>query len=59
MDDKPEKSYSPAKTVQKAFAILELLGEKQPLRATQIATGLGLSRSNVLRRLSTLSELGA
>ena len=58
MIDPGEKSYSPAKTVRKAFAILELLGEKQPLRAADTAARLGLSRSNVLRLLSTLSEMG-
>ncbi|RJQ65292.1 MAG: IclR family transcriptional regulator [Desulfobacteraceae bacterium] len=53
-----KKSYSPAKTVKKAFALLEIVAERQPVRASDIAERLGLSRSNVHRLLSTLAELG-
>jgi IclR family transcriptional regulator, KDG regulon repressor len=52
------KSYSPATTVAKAFKILELIGERQPVRAVEIARELKLHRSNAHRLLSTLTELG-
>jgi DNA-binding IclR family transcriptional regulator len=51
-------SYSPAKTVKKAFALLEIVAERQPVRASELSDRLGLSRSNVHRLLSTLAELG-
>lgn len=53
-----QKSYSEAKTVQKALKILERLGEQQPLSPSEIAEQLKLSRSNVHRLLFTLEELG-
>ena len=53
-----QKSYSAAKTVQKALRILESLGEQQPQRPSEIARQLGLSRSNIHRLLSTLEEMG-
>ncbi len=53
-----KKSYSEAKTVQKALKILESLGERQPLRPSDIAQELGLSRSNIHRLLFTLEEMG-
>jgi len=53
-----QKSYSAAKTVQKALKILESLGERQPQRPSEIAEQLGLSRSNVHRLLFTLEEMG-
>jgi DNA-binding IclR family transcriptional regulator len=53
-----QKSYSAAKTVQKALKILESLGERQPLKPSEIARQLELSRSNVHRLLSTLEEMG-
>jgi DNA-binding IclR family transcriptional regulator len=53
-----QKSYSAAKTVQKALRILESLGEQQPLRPSEIARKLNLSRSNIHRLLSTLEEMG-
>jgi IclR family transcriptional regulator, KDG regulon repressor len=53
-----KKSYSAAKTVQKALKILESLGDGQPLRPSEIAKQLGLSRSNVHRLLFTLEEMG-
>ncbi|MEW6672204.1 MAG: IclR family transcriptional regulator [Thermodesulfobacteriota bacterium] len=51
-------SYSPAKTVKKAFALLEIVAEMQPVHVSDITERLGLSRSNVHRLLSTLTELG-
>ena len=53
-----QRSYSLATTVQKAFRLLEILGQKQPARPTEILKQLALSRSNVYRLLSTLQEMG-
>jgi IclR family KDG regulon transcriptional repressor len=53
-----QKSYSLATTVQKAFRLLEILGEKQPARPSEIVKQLALSRSNVYRLFSTLQEMG-
>jgi DNA-binding IclR family transcriptional regulator len=50
--------YSFARTVQKAFRLLEILGEKQPVRASEIVKQLALSRSTGYRLLSTLQEMG-
>jgi DNA-binding IclR family transcriptional regulator len=52
------KSYSTAKTVVKAFKILEILSEKQPLRASDLVRDLNLTRSNMHRLLSTMEDLG-
>jgi DNA-binding IclR family transcriptional regulator len=53
-----KNSYSPARTVQKAFKILEVIGEKQFVKPSELVKQLQLSRSNVHRLLSTLIELG-
>jgi DNA-binding IclR family transcriptional regulator len=53
-----QKSYSEAKTVQKALRILEMLGKQQPLSPSEISEQLKLSRSNVHRLLFTLEEMG-
>ena len=53
-----QRSYSLATTVQKAFRLLEILGEKQPARPSEIVKQLALSRSNVYRLFSTLQEMG-
>jgi IclR family KDG regulon transcriptional repressor len=53
-----QRSYSLATTVQKAFRLLEILGQKQPARPTEIVKQLALSRSNVYRLFSTLQEMG-
>ncbi len=52
------KSYSPAKTVQKAFSLLELLAEKQPAKPAELAKQLNLPRSNLYRLLATLIKMG-
>jgi DNA-binding IclR family transcriptional regulator len=52
------KSYALATTVQKAFRLLEILGDKQPARPSEIVKQLALSRSNVYRLFSTLQEMG-
>ena len=51
-------SYSKAITVQKAFTILELLGERQPARPSELIQQMKLSRSNLYRLLTTLQEMG-
>jgi DNA-binding IclR family transcriptional regulator len=52
------KSYSDAKTVQKAFKLLEFLGERQSAKPSDMVQQLKLTRSNVHRLLSTLEQLG-
>jgi DNA-binding IclR family transcriptional regulator len=51
------KSYSPAKTVEKALRLLEIIRDEQPVRPPTLASRLGLTRSNVHRLLATLEEL--
>ena len=51
-------SYSLAKTVGKAFGLLEALAAKQPARPPELAAQLTISRSNVHRLLATLEQLG-
>ncbi len=55
---KHKNPYSPAKTVKKAFRLLEFLGEKQPSRPSELVQQLKLTRSNVHRLLSTLEQVG-
>lgn len=50
-------SYSPAKTVEKALRLLEIIREQQPVRPAALTSRLGLTRSNVHRLLATLEEL--
>jgi len=54
----PQTPYSPAKTVQKTFWLLEHLAKRQPARPSELVQQLKLTRSNVHRLLSTLQELG-
>jgi len=51
-------SYTPAKTVQKALNILEMLAEAESLHPSDLARELGLSRSNVYRLLASLEAMG-
>jgi DNA-binding IclR family transcriptional regulator len=51
------RSYSPAKTVEKALRLLEIIREEQPVRPAALTARLGLTRSNVHRLLATLEEL--
>lgn len=53
-----QKSYSPVRTLQKAFRLLEVLGEAQPARPSELVKQLNLSRSNIHRLLATLEEMG-
>jgi DNA-binding IclR family transcriptional regulator len=50
-------SYSPAKTVEKALRLLEIVRFEQPVRPVSLAHQLGLTRSNVHRLLATLEAL--
>ncbi|MBW2004050.1 MAG: IclR family transcriptional regulator, partial [Deltaproteobacteria bacterium] len=50
--------YSTAKTVIKAFDLLEALAKRQPAKATELATELGWTRSNLYRVLETLTSIG-
>jgi IclR family KDG regulon transcriptional repressor len=50
--------YTTAKTVEKAFGLLEALAEKQSSRPSELVHKLGMSRSNVHRLLATLERLG-
>ena len=52
-----KNSYSPAKTVEKALRLLEIVRLEQPVRPVTLAGQLGLTRSNVHRLLATLEEL--
>lgn len=45
-------------SMQKAFAVLELLAERSPRGVTEIADTLRLEKSSVSRLLKTLGELG-
>ncbi len=52
------QSYPLSTTVQKALKLLEILGEKQPARASELINPSSLSRSNVYRFLSTFRKMG-
>jgi IclR family KDG regulon transcriptional repressor len=52
-----KNSYSPAKTVEKALRLLEIVRLEQPVRPVTLASQLGLTRSNIHRLLATLEEL--
>ena len=52
------RTYSAAKTVIKAFKLLEELAEKQPAKASELAQKLGWTRSNLYRILETLQSIG-
>lgn len=51
-------NYKLSTTVMKAFQILEYVGGNQPVQPSQIASALGLNRTNVHRLLATLVSLG-
>jgi DNA-binding IclR family transcriptional regulator len=53
-----QKSYSPVKTIQKAFRLLEVLADKQPAKPSTLVQELRLPRSNIYRLLATLQEMG-
>ncbi|MGB9627050.1 MAG: IclR family transcriptional regulator [Thermodesulfobacteriota bacterium] len=52
------KTYPLSTTVQKALRLLEFIGEKQPVRASEILDESNLTRSNLYRFLSTLQKMG-
>lgn len=51
-------SYVLSTTLQKAFAILEYIGEHQPVTVPALQTDLGMTKGNVHRLLATLDYLG-
>ena len=53
-----KQSYSPVKTIYKAFRLLEILGERESMSGSEFAQELKLTRSNVYRFLATLQQLG-
>lgn len=53
-----QPSYPLSTTVQKAFRLLEIVGEKQPVRASEILHQSNLTRSNLYRLLSTFQKMG-
>ncbi len=53
-----KQSYSPVKTIYKAFRLLEILGERESMSASEFARELKLTRSNVYRFLASLQQLG-
>ena len=53
-----KQSYSPAKTIQKVFRLLEVLAGEQPMKPSELVQKLGLTRSNLYRLLATLQEMG-
>jgi IclR family KDG regulon transcriptional repressor len=51
-------SYTPVRTIEKCFSVLELVAGRQPVRIPEIVQALGLNRGNVHRLLATLERLG-
>ncbi len=51
-------TYKPTTTVLKAFHVLEFISTNQPVKPAEIASRLGLTRTNVHRLLTTLIEIG-
>jgi len=50
--------YPLSTTVQKAFRLLEIIGGRQPVRASEILNESNLTRSNLYRLLSTFQKMG-
>jgi IclR family KDG regulon transcriptional repressor len=51
-------SYTPVRTIEKCFSVLELIALRQPVRIPEIVQALGLNRGNVHRLVATLERLG-
>ena len=54
---KGSSSYILSTTLQKAFQIVECIGERQPVGAPEIQRATGLTKGNVHRLLATLQHL--
>lgn len=52
------QSYTPVRTIEKCFSLLEYMAERQPVRIPEIVKALGLNRGNVHRLVATLERLG-
>jgi IclR family transcriptional regulator, KDG regulon repressor len=52
------ESYTPVRTIEKCFSLLEHIAGRQPVRIPDIVQSLGLNRGNVHRLLATLERLG-
>lgn len=53
-----KSAYPSLKTVIKVFKVLEVLGENQSAKASDLAEQLKIPRSNIYRLLETLTDLG-
>jgi IclR family KDG regulon transcriptional repressor len=51
-------SYTPVRTIEKCFSILEHIASRQPVRIPEIVKALDLNRGNVHRLVATLERLG-
>ena len=51
-------SYTPVRTIEKCFAVLEHIAGRQPVRIPEIVQALGMNRGNVHRLVATLERLG-
>jgi DNA-binding IclR family transcriptional regulator len=51
-------SYTPVRTIEKCFSVLEHIANRQPVRIPEIVQALGLNRGNVHRLVATLERLG-
>lgn len=51
-------SYTPVRTIEKCFSILEHIASRQPVRIPEIVQALELNRGNVHRLVATLERLG-
>ncbi|MBN2551592.1 MAG: IclR family transcriptional regulator [Spirochaetales bacterium] len=51
-------SYTPVRTIEKCFSVLEHIAGRQPVRIPEIVQALGMNRGNVHRLVATLERLG-
>jgi IclR family KDG regulon transcriptional repressor len=51
-------SYTPVRTIDKCFSVLEHIASRQPVRIPEIVQALDLNRGNVHRLVATLERLG-
>ncbi len=51
-------SYTPVRTIEKCFSVLEQVASRQPVRIPEIVQSVGLNRGNVHRLVATLERLG-
>jgi IclR family KDG regulon transcriptional repressor len=51
-------TYTPVKTIEKCFSLLEYIANHQPVRIPEIVKALELTRGNVHRLVATLERLG-